>query len=167
MQLGRAVQDITRYGLAQIVYRDGPDGALKLHRLLQVVLRDRMLEQTRSQMRYCAHVLLGNLDPNDPRNVGSWPRYAALLPHAIASDLVNSDDARARSLVDNLVRYLLSVNDYDTAIQLSKSALDARTQRLGPDHPDTQAARLYYQAAKNRTSHIVDTAPSSDQTDGG
>ena len=52
-----------------------------MHRLVQLVLRNRMTDQHRQEMRHGAHVLLANHDPADPLSPSQRQRYQEVLPH--------------------------------------------------------------------------------------
>lgn len=135
IQLARAIRDINRYGLAKLDHRNN---TIQLHRLVQLVLRNRITaSREQSQMRHGAHLLLANLDPNDPVSNRNWPRYRELLPHAYAADVVDCSDSWVRQLVINLMRFLYQWGDHDEATKLATHALDEFTSKLGPDDPQT------------------------------
>jgi tetratricopeptide (TPR) repeat protein len=137
MRLSRAIRDIARYGLAKIDHRNN---SLQLHRLVQLVLRNRMSPTQRTEKQHGAHVLLANYDPNDPKSASSWPRYQEVLPHVSASELTDCDDPWVRQLVINLMQYLYFWGDYDEAAALSKLALESWTERLGETDPQVLEA---------------------------
>ena len=133
--LARAIRDINRYGLAKI---DHGNNTIQLHRLVQLVLRNRITTPTmQTQMRHGAHQLLANIDPTDPDNDKNWPRYRELLPHAYAADVVNCTDAWVRHLVINLMRFLFQWGDHEEAVSLGLHAHKDFTDKLGPDDPQT------------------------------
>jgi hypothetical protein len=135
IQLARAIRDINRYGLAKIDHRNN---TIQLHRLVQLVLRTRLITpKVQAQMRHGAHQLLANLDPNDPEPVKNWQRYQELLPHAYAAEVVDCSDSWVRQLVINLMRFLFEWGDHDEATKLAKQALDDFTAKMGPSDPQT------------------------------
>lgn len=135
MTLARAIRDINRYGLAKI---DHGNNTIQLHRLVQLVLRSRvMAPAVHAQMLHGAHQLLASLDPNDPESARNWPRYRELLPHAYAAELINCDDSWVRQLVINLMRFLSVSGDHEEAMQLAKRAHKHFTEKLGPADPQT------------------------------
>ncbi|MEC3977827.1 FxSxx-COOH system tetratricopeptide repeat protein [Amycolatopsis sp. H20-H5] len=138
MRLSRAIRDINRYGLAKIDHRSD---TILLHRLVQLVLRNRMTAQHRADMRHGAHMLLANLDPNDPTSMKQWPRYLEVLPHVYASELIDCDDRWVRQLVINLLRFLYHWGDHQGALILARRAVEAWSERLGEaDSQTLQAA---------------------------
>lgn len=139
MQLSRAIRDINRYGLAKIDHRHD---TLQLHRLVQLVLRNRMTPQRWAQMCHGAHLLLANLDPNDPAPSKQWPQYQAVLPHAYAAQVIECDDPWVRNLVANLMRFLYFWGDHEEAARLASQAVDVWSEKLGEaDQQTLQAAR--------------------------
>ena len=135
IRLARAIRDINRYGLAKI---DHGNNTLQLHRLVQLVLRNRvMAPQVQANMRHGAHQLLASLDPNDPESSRHWPRYRELLPHAYAADIVDCSDGWVRQLVINLMRFLFQWGDHEEAARLAQRAYKDFTDKLGPTHAQT------------------------------
>ncbi|WP_083255164.1 FxSxx-COOH system tetratricopeptide repeat protein [Amycolatopsis orientalis] len=135
IKLARAIRDINRYGLAKI---DHGSNTLQLHRLVQLVLRNRvMAPQVHARMQHGAHQLLAALDPNDPESSRHWSRYRELLPHAYAANVLACDDDWPRQLHINLMRYLFEYGDHEEAARLGLQARSHFTETLGPTHPQT------------------------------
>lgn len=122
IKLGRAVRDINRFGLAKIDHRTD---TILLHRLVQLVLRNRMSEQHRKEMRHGAHELLANLDPRDPESPRQWQRYQEVLPHVYDAELIECTDQWVRQLVINLMQFLYHWGDHDGAVALGERAVQA------------------------------------------
>ena len=135
IKLARAIRDVNRYSLAKI---DHGNNTIQLHRLVQLVLRNRvMAPQVQAQMRHGAHQLLASLDPNDPESNRHWPRYRELLSHAYAANVVGCDDRWVRQLVINLMRYLFEWGDHEEAANLGTLARKEFEEKLGPTDPQT------------------------------
>ncbi|MER5391371.1 FxSxx-COOH system tetratricopeptide repeat protein [Saccharopolyspora sp. NPDC002686] len=132
LRLGRAIRDINRFGLAKIDHRND---TLQLHRLVQLVVRDRMSPQRRADMRHGAHLLLANMDPGDPADAVQWPRFQAILPHATASNALNCDDPWVRQLVIDLMEYLFSWGDHNEAAALGKQVLEVWSEKWEETDP--------------------------------
>ncbi|WP_326944220.1 FxSxx-COOH system tetratricopeptide repeat protein [Amycolatopsis sp. NBC_01307] len=128
IKLGRAIRDINRFGLAKIDHRTD---TILLHRLVQLVLRNRMSEQHSNEMRHGAHMLLANLDPNDPESPRQWQRYQEVLPHIYDAELIECTDQWVRQLVINLMRFLYHWGDHDGAVTLAERAVQAWEQDRG------------------------------------
>ncbi|MEV4444791.1 FxSxx-COOH system tetratricopeptide repeat protein [Streptomyces mirabilis] len=139
IRLGRAIRDIGRYSLARFDHRTH---SLQMHRLVQAALQFRMTKEDRATMRHGAHTLLVASDPNDPSNALRWDRYGALYPHVVVSGAVQSDETWVRRLVVNEVKYLRRWGDYESGLELARSAYDDWSGRLGAEHTQTlQIAR--------------------------
>lgn len=137
MQLGRAIRDINRYGLAKIDHRHD---TIQLHRLVQLVLTNRMTPQHRAEMRHGSHTLLANLDPNDPVPTAQWPRYQDILPHAYASGILDCEDRWVSQLVLNLMTFLYYWGDHEESAKLARQAVDKWSASKGEDDPQTLRA---------------------------
>ena len=139
IKLSRAIRAINQYALAKISHRHN---TILLHRLVQRVLIGQMDPQQVAELRHCGHLVLAAADPNDPRSSVQWPQYADLLPHVLASDLVECDDTWARHLVVNLIDFLFRWGDHERFRNLAQRTVDTWTSTLGESHEQTLAAEL-------------------------
>ncbi|MGH3782228.1 MAG: FxSxx-COOH system tetratricopeptide repeat protein [Pseudonocardiaceae bacterium] len=128
MQFSRTIRDINRYGLAKIDHRNN---TLQLHRLVQLVLSNRMSPHRAAEMNHGAHLLLATHDPNDPVPARQWPKYLDVLPHAYAAKVIECDDSWARHLVINLMTFLYFWGDHQEAANLARKAVDVWSEKLG------------------------------------
>jgi tetratricopeptide (TPR) repeat protein len=135
--LDRALREINRCRLAKLDHRSG---TLLLHRLAQLVLRARMTERARTEMRHGAHLLLANLDPNDPKTARQWPQYQIVLPHLRPAELIDCDDPWVRRLLVNLLKFLYFSGDHIGALALAQEVTAAWTDRNGAEDALTLAA---------------------------
>jgi tetratricopeptide (TPR) repeat protein len=140
MQLGRAIRDINRYSLAKIDHRNN---TLQLHRLVQLVLRNRMGETTRADMRHGAHTLLANYDPKQPKSSEWWPRYQDIWPHIYSSDPFGCDEPWTRELVINMMQFLYLWGDHEEAAKLARNALERWGNSFGESDSQVLAAASY------------------------
>ncbi|MEU6374311.1 FxSxx-COOH system tetratricopeptide repeat protein [Streptomyces sp. NPDC046909] len=139
IRLGQVIREIGRYSLARFNHRNN---SLQMHRLVQAALLYRMTDEDRSTMQRGAHLLLASSDPNDPNNMVRWERYGSLYPHVLVSEAVLSDESWVRNLVVNEVIYLLRWGDYESGLDLARTAHETWSRTLGADHPQTlQVAR--------------------------
>ncbi|MBU2665263.1 tetratricopeptide repeat protein [Actinoplanes bogorensis] len=67
----------------------------------------------------------------------SWPRWAALAPHLIASDAAHSTDPALRAAACRLVVSLLHRGKARPARTIAAELHSGWRETLGPDHPDT------------------------------
>jgi hypothetical protein len=110
-------------------------GSVSVHRLVQAVTADQMPAGLARQWQQAAAALIEDAIPGDTGLPGTWPVCAALLPHAQAA-LADDSAGMAR-----IASYLGSSGSYAAARDLQRRILDARERVLGPEHPDTLAAR--------------------------
>jgi tetratricopeptide (TPR) repeat protein len=134
IQLGRAIREITRYSLAKIDHRSD---TLQLHRLVQLVLRNKLSLDDQERVRHTAHLLLANRDPKKPDAVEYWPRYAELLPHIRAVDTRNCTDRWVRRMAINAVNYLFAFGDPAGALEMARELARFWGEKLGEEHADT------------------------------
>jgi hypothetical protein len=135
--LDRVFRDIHRCRLAKLDHRSG---TLLLHRLAQLVLRARMSDAVRTEMQHGAHLLLANLDPDDPQSTRQWPQYQKVLPHFRHAGLIDCDDSWARRLLINLIKFLYFSGDHLGALALAQEVVAAWTDRHGAGDEQTLAA---------------------------
>ena len=96
-----------------------------MHRLVQLVVRQRMADE---QRRWAAAVVAAVADqfPSNSDDVASWPRCARLLPHALAAT-AHVDDADApdsmSGLLDCVGTYLRAKAQFAVARPLFERAL--------------------------------------------
>ena len=128
---GDAIAALRRYSLIT----PAADGSVSVHRLVQAVTADQMPAELARQWRQAAAALIEAAIPADTGLPGTWPACAALLPHAQAA---LADDSGGMARIAN---YLGSSGSYAAARDLQRRVLDARERVLGPEHPDTLAAR--------------------------
>jgi hypothetical protein len=128
---GDAIAALRRYSLMT----SAGDGAVSVHRLVQAVTADQMSSGLAEQWRQAAAALIKNTIPADPSRPAAWRDYAALLPHARAAFTDESNE------MDQFGYYLGSSGNFAAARDLQRRILDARERILGPEDPDTLAAR--------------------------
>ena len=108
---------------------------MSVHRLVQAVTADQMPKGLAQAWRQAAAAVVEAALPDDPRQPGTWPVFAALLPHAQAALTAGSGG------MTRIASYLGYSGSFVAARDLSQKILDARVQVLGPEHPDTLTAR--------------------------
>ncbi|MER5220776.1 FxSxx-COOH system tetratricopeptide repeat protein [Streptomyces flaveus] len=134
MKLARAIREVNRYSLARIDHRTN---SIEMHRLVQLVLNNRMTPAEQSRMRHGAHTLLAAADPKSPTSPGSWPRYAELYGHVIASDAIKSDQPWVRQLVMNIAQYLYYWGDHEVSLDFSEQAWGSWRTIFGEEDQQT------------------------------
>ncbi|MCL6450068.1 MAG: tetratricopeptide repeat protein [Acetobacteraceae bacterium] len=129
-----AVAALRRYSLLET-----SGDALPVHRLVQVVTRDRLAEGARKAWAAAAVGLVDGAFPFDSDDVRTWPRSARLLPHALAAaghaEALGVGAERTARLLNQAARYLRSRAEYRGARVLLERALRIDEAAYGPDHP--------------------------------
>jgi len=149
---GDAIAALRRYSLIT----PAADGSVSVHRLVQAVTADQMPAGLASQWRQAAGALIEAAIPADTNLPGTWPTYAALLPHAQAALDLTSDG------MWRIGQYLGYSGSYPAARDLFLLIADAYTQddAYGAEHQDTLAAR---QELARWTGRAGDAAAARDQ----
>lgn len=135
IRLDDAAAAVARSGLVDV-----RTGHLRPHHLFQSYVRDRMTAEQSARTRDAARQVLVARHPGDPRSAESWGRYAVLLPHVLALDLVRGADPRCHRLVLDASHYLVVLGDAKTARDLVSAALAHWTAEFGERHPTVLAA---------------------------
>ncbi|HEY2958190.1 MAG TPA: FxSxx-COOH system tetratricopeptide repeat protein [Actinomycetota bacterium] len=131
----QALGALGRYSLATVTHE-----AISVHRLVQAVVRQSLPPDAQRRRAGAAVRLVLAAFPDDGDEVRAWPRYARLLPHALAatghaSSVAADPDATAR-LLNQAGRYPWGRVELWQRRQLLERALAIRQARLGPDHLD-------------------------------
>ena len=110
-----AIAALRRYSLIS----SAAEGAVSVHRLVQVVTADQMSATLAETWRQATAAVVGAAIPEDTEQPDSWPACAALLPHVQAAVPTDSD-ATAR-----MASYLASIGNYSAARDLQQSSYSA------------------------------------------
>ena len=110
-------------------------GTVSVHRLVQVVTVDQMQDRLAAAWRHAAGVLIEAALPPESRQPVTWPICSALLPHAQAALPAY---AIGLSVVADYLGYS---GNYAAARALHQQIANARETSLGPEHPESLAAR--------------------------
>ncbi|WP_328464772.1 FxSxx-COOH system tetratricopeptide repeat protein [Actinoplanes sp. NBC_00393] len=116
---GSLVREITRFGLARV---DPAANALRMHRLVQAVLRSSLPEYDRVQRQGQVHVILAAEQRGNPDDPNNWSVYQSLLAHSEPAAALESTDTEVHNLVIDLVRYLRYRGDLSGAQRLGERA---------------------------------------------
>jgi tetratricopeptide (TPR) repeat protein len=162
MKLNQAIREISRYSLAKIDHRNN---TIQLHRLVQTVVKSRLTQAEKEDMRHAVHVLLAHGDPDDPASPTGWVRYAELLPHAMTSKTIHCrKDLWVRRLLLNLVLYLLNRGDFASAENLAREALGLWRDYFGEADKDTLAMARHCGIALRRLGRPQESQALNEQT---
>jgi tetratricopeptide (TPR) repeat protein len=133
----KAVRDLGDHALAQL---DPGRNLIKIHNLVRDLLREEIDEADRQAAERAAHGVLALANPGDPDNPTNWPWLAQLNPHVVASGIIYSADAEARTVVLDQIRYLYAIGDYTTSRKLAESAVGNWRASLGVNDEMTLVA---------------------------
>ena len=128
---GDAIGALHRYSLVT----PAADRSVSVHRLVQAVTADQMPAELAREWQQAAAALIEAAIPGDTGLPGTWPVCAVLLPHAQVA-LADDSDGMTR-----IAGYLGWNGSYAAARDLQRRIIDARERVLGPEHPNTLAAR--------------------------
>ena len=140
LQFRRAVQDISKYALAQL---DSARDFITLHMLVSTVLRGVLPEEKRAEIRRQAHELLALANPGSPDRSDTWVRHARISPHVIDAGLVGSSDTQVLQVVIDQIRYFFAIGDFAQSETLARLAVSDWEVRIGPDHLSTLRAQFH------------------------
>ena len=119
---------LTRQSLTRIDQR-----GLVMHRLTQAILRDRLTPEQATATRERTEAILAASDPGDPDNPVTWPRWARLMPHLLAADLVGTSNLGLRSMACHACWYLMARGDIRSSRDLADHLYQQWQERLGGD----------------------------------
>jgi tetratricopeptide (TPR) repeat protein len=135
LALDEAIAGLYRYSLCA---RDRT--GLRVHRLVQAVVRDRLDPETATAWARRTVLLLLAALPDTTDNPWGWPRFAALLAHAQAAsghaEALGAADASTAELLSAIGGYLLGRGQYADAREYLERALAMMEAVHGPDHRD-------------------------------
>ncbi|QEV21581.1 tetratricopeptide repeat protein [Streptomyces alboniger] len=128
MRLRRAIGTAVRFGLA----KGGRDG-VRLHRLVQGVVKDLLPAIALESMRRHSHGMLVENDPGNPESPSTWAAWAHIVPHVLAVEPTTSRNPRLRPLACKASWYLIERGDADAGTRLAISLRSAWLRELGAD----------------------------------
>jgi len=137
LELDRVIVALRRYSLVE---RHG-DG-LRVHRLVQAVVRETMRAGDRRAWLAAAVRLLERAFPDEPgEHPQTWSVCGRMLAHARFVERLTRDvlvePRRLARVLNRAGGYVAARGDAALARSLLERALAVREEALGPDHPDT------------------------------
>jgi len=152
LELNLAIRDLRRYSL---VHRTPDSQTLSIHRLEQVILKERMNTETQQKWAERTVKAVNQVFPRVEFN--TWVECQQYLPHAlICVDLIEQWEMRfaeAARLLNVAGYYLYQRANYNEAELLLHKALTTRKELFETDHPEiaeslNNLAELYRIQAK-------------------
>jgi tetratricopeptide (TPR) repeat protein len=130
------VRLLGRYSLLTVA-----PATLTVHRLVQVVVRERLAPQEERGWAEAAVSLLFASFPDESWEVSEWPECQRLLPHVLAAtehaERLEVASEEAGWLLDRASGYLLRRGQAPQARPIAERALALTLTAVGPDHPET------------------------------
>jgi tetratricopeptide (TPR) repeat protein len=138
--MASAIRELARYALVTL-----EGSSVKVHRLIQALLRDELTGEERAAYRHEAHLILAAAAPSNPDDATSWPRFNDLLPHvnAESTELPRSREAAVRDLARKMMWYLNQSGDYTSGLALTERFMEQWTKDSGPDDADVLRAQRH------------------------
>jgi hypothetical protein len=130
------------------------DGLVSVHRMVQAVTLDDLDDSQARAWRRAARAVIEAALPEDPALPGTWPAYAALLPHAEIALPPESPG------MDQVARFLGFSGSHAAARDLFRQATSACQHTLGTEHPGTLTAQA---SLADWTGEAGDPAGARDQ----
>jgi len=134
---------IRELGSFALVTLDG--NSVKVHRLIQALLRDELTDEQRAGYRQEAHLILAAAAPADPDDANTWLRFKELLPHVNSefTELPKSHEPAVRDLARSMMRYLYQVGDYASGLALTERFIEQWSKDSGADSADVLRAQRH------------------------
>ncbi|MEV4350344.1 FxSxx-COOH system tetratricopeptide repeat protein [Actinoplanes sp. NPDC049596] len=120
IQMGRAIRDLNRFGLARV---DQGTQRIEVHRLVQLALREALDPAALERGRDNVVLLLAAANPEAPDDVRTWALHADIAPHVLPAGLIDSGHLPAWRVVVDQVRYLSRTGDYEGSRRLADLAV--------------------------------------------
>ncbi|MEO3863316.1 FxSxx-COOH system tetratricopeptide repeat protein [Acrocarpospora sp. B8E8] len=139
--LSRAIRELGRYALARI---DSVSRTIQVHRLVQALLRQELPPDEQAAFRREVHLLLASAAPYEPDDNASWSRYAELLGHVTPADVASSQDPLVRNFALDIVRYVYSSGDFESARDLVQNFISVWREQSGEDDPSVLSGQRHF-----------------------
>jgi tetratricopeptide (TPR) repeat protein len=131
--LGKAIQDMSRFGLVRL---QSQAERVEVQPLTRQVLRDLLSPADLERAQRCGQAILAAGDPGWPDELGSWELHREMAAHVLPTGLIGSRSEQAQRAVLNQMRYRYLTGDHEEARRLAEAAVVAWREPdvLGPDH---------------------------------
>ena len=134
LSFDNAVAILRRYSLIEVT-----NDAISIHRLVQLVAKDKMNEYARKMWAEVALKLINETFTYESNDVGTWAKCSSLLPHALEvikhAELHNVGLEQTGMLLNQTGLYLQDHAEFDEAKKHYERALKIGEVVYGPDHP--------------------------------
>ncbi|MDP9792828.1 hypothetical protein J2S43_001340 [Catenuloplanes nepalensis] len=140
--LQRTVRTIGRLELARY---DTRRERFQIHRLVQAMVQAEMDSSQQVEAARTVQQMLAQANPGNPDRIAQseMDKHAELSAHIVPSGVIDSDQAAARRVVLDQIRYRFNLGDYESSRDLAQLVLPAWTARWGEDDELTLLARRH------------------------
>lgn len=149
-----ALATVVMYSLAQ-----RRPGGFRVHRLLQVVIREHLEPARRQQLSRAVADMLTAARPGSPQQADQWAAYRTITPHVLAAQELLAPSSLGRRLILDTVSYLSATGDARANRALLSAMLERWVTEVGADHVDVlrlTAELLYLTTWSGRASAAAD-----------
>lgn len=122
--------EYTEPGLEQGV--GGRGSTIELHRMIRHAVLAGMSRTEHAGMVRAARQILAAADPGAPEDTSTWPRYAEITPHILATEALRSANPVVQELVVNSIRYLYLRGEYRSGLSLAEQAQAEWSEGMDP-----------------------------------
>lgn len=153
IQSASAMRELARYALITL-----DRNTVKVHRLVQALIRDALTGQQRADYRNETHLILAAGAPKNPNDAATWSQFQGLLPHVNASitELHRSREPVVRDFARAAMRYLYQSGDYTSALALTERCIEQWITDSGQDSPDVLRAQRHLGNIQRLLGHYLD-----------
>ena len=139
---GSLIRDIGRFALARV---DPATNAIRVHRLVQTVIRDAMAEEDRLESQRRVHHILAAATAvsGGPDSHDNWPLFEDVRPHLQPSGALASREDEVRQFVLDMVRYLMLRGDLAGSRELAERALASWAELFTSENDLTLRMQVY------------------------
>jgi tetratricopeptide (TPR) repeat protein len=135
LALNKAIAALRRYSLIE-----KKDDNLSVHRLVQMVTRDRLAQDEQMKWAEAAVKVVNDAFPGESDDVRTWPVCRKLLPHALAAveqgEALNVAAEATGRLINETGMYFLGRAQYDEAKHSFERSLCIVEAIFGSEHPE-------------------------------
>ncbi|WP_344266910.1 tetratricopeptide repeat protein [Actinomadura napierensis] len=132
VEVGEALAALASYSMIEL---SADQRYVSVHRLVQAVTRAALTDSDREHDRAVAAELTRKALPDGHKTIGTWPRWADLLPHA--REVLDP----ASGAMDAVLDYLSASGNHRAGLELQRLSAAASERVHGPEHPRTLLAR--------------------------
>ena len=124
---------------AHALARVDQDG-LRMHRLTQAILRDYLPPDKRAASKAAAGAVVAASHPGDGKTPSTWPGWARLLPHLLATHPETTANERLRRLAVNATWYLAQRGNWENSYSHATRLFQRWHEDLGAEDAWTLSA---------------------------